>query len=90
MIQISINEPLNRYCRNETSCTADGKSVLEVLKGVCNKYPDLKKKLFKSENCLTSQVLIYKNRKDIRLLQNEQTPVEADTKLKLVVALCGG
>jgi hypothetical protein len=36
------------------------------------------------------EVLIYKNLKDVRFLQNGETPVDSRTELKLVVALCGG
>ncbi|NQT59201.1 MAG: MoaD/ThiS family protein [Bacteroidetes bacterium] len=90
MVKISVCEPLRRYCRNEDVLFGDGGSVFEVLKDASKDFPELKKKLFKTENSLSSQVLIYKNLKDIRFLQKENTPVDSTTELKLVVALCGG
>ncbi len=90
MTKVSVCEPLRRYCSNEDTLTGDGGNVLEVLKDVSRDFPELKRKLFKTDNSLSSQVLIYKNLKDIRFLQNENTPVDSGTELKLVVALCGG
>ena len=90
MIKVSVCEPLQRYCRNEDTLIGDGGCVLEVLKDISRDFPELKRKLFKAENSLSAQVLIYKNLKDIRLLQNGDTPVDSRTELKLVVALCGG
>ncbi len=90
MTKIFICEPLRRFCKNAEILTGNGNTVLEVLKDACKDLPEFKKKLFKTENTLSAQVIIYKELKDIRLLENENTPVDNRTKLKLVVALCGG
>ncbi len=62
----------------------------EVLADACKPYPRLQAKLFNPDRHLSARVLVYANHTDIRLLQHEQTPVDADTEMKLVVALCGG
>ena len=90
MTRIFICSPLRRYSRNAEILTGNGNTVLEVLKDASKDLPEFEKKLFKTENTLSAQVIIYKGLKDIRLLENENTPVDNRTELKLVVALCGG
>ena len=90
MAKIFICAPLRRYSRNVEILFGNGNTVLEVLKDASKDLPEFKKKLFNTENTLSAQVLIYKELRDIRLLENENTPVDNFTELKLLVALCGG
>jgi hypothetical protein len=90
MAKIFICAPLRRYSKNAEILEGNGCTVVDVLKNISRDLPELRKKLFIKENKLSAQVLIYKELKDIRLLENEMTPVDDSTELKLLVVLCGG
>ncbi len=90
MTKITISTPLRRYSGNAGILAGEGDTVLEVLKDASKEFPELRKKLFKTESTLSAQIIIYKENQDIRLLQKENTPMDSRSELKLIVALCGG
>ena len=90
MTKIKINTPLKRYTKDVDILTGEGKTVWEVLLDASSDLPELKKRLFKPDNTLSTQVVIYKDMKDIRLLERGNTSVDDNTELTLTIALCGG
>ena len=68
----------------------EGSTVREALRGLMEQAPDLGPKLFKDDGRLRALFVIYVDGKDIRMLQDGDTPVRKDSEIKLFAALAGG
>ena len=67
-----------------------GGTVKEVLGSLSGTYPELGKRLFKSENEINRFINVYLNDEDIRFLDNLNTPLKAGDELSIVPAIAGG
>lgn len=90
MAKIIFSSSLRIYTQNVESCEIDGGTVKDVMIQLGNDFPDLKPRLFKEDGTLRNLVVISVDGKDIRLLEREQTPVNADSEIMLVHPVGGG
>ena len=65
-------------------------SVRALLGSLTSQYPELGKRLFKSENELNRFVNVYLNDEDIRFLNDLDTCVKSGDELSIVPAIAGG
>ena len=90
MATIRIPTPLRPQVDNHESVDVAGSSVKEILGTLTGKYPELGKRLFKTEGELNRFINVYVNDEDIRFLENLDTPVKANDELSIVPAIAGG
>ena len=62
----------------------------EILATLTGKYPELGKRLFKTDNELNRFINVYVNDEDIRFLENLDTPLKANDEVSIVPAIAGG
>jgi MoaD family protein len=89
-ISIQIPTALRAQTDNQASVDVAGGSVKELLDALSSQYPELGKKLFKSEGELNRFINVYVNDEDIRFLENLDTPVKAGDEVSIVPAIAGG
>ena len=89
-VTVRIPTALRPQTDDHESLDLAGGSVKEVLGSLTGQYPDLGKRLFKSDNELNRFINIYLNDEDIRFLDNLDTAVKAGDELSIVPAIAGG
>ena len=89
-VTIRIPTALRPQTGDHETLDLTGNSVKEVLGSLTGRYPDLGKRLFKSDNELNRFINIYLNDEDIRFLDNLDTAVKAGDELSIVPAIAGG
>ena len=89
-VTIRIPTALRPQAGNHESIAIGGASVREVLGGLTGQYPELGKRLFKTDNELNRFINVYVNDEDIRFLENLDTPVKAGDEVSIVPAIAGG
>src|SRR5438477_940327 len=90
MPKIYIPTALRQYAGDSEAVTLSGVSVKEVLAGLTEKYPELKKHLFSEAGKLRSFVNIYVNDEDIRYARQEDTPVKENDEISIIPSIAGG
>ena len=78
MAKILIPTPLRPYTDKQDAVDAAGATVGELLADLTRKHSGLKAHLYNDQGKLRSFVNVYVNDEDIRYLQKEQTPVNAE------------
>ncbi len=89
-ITVRIPTALRPQAGNHDTLDLSGGSVRQVLGSLTSQYPDLGKRLFKTDNELNRFINVYLNDEDIRFLENLDTPVKGGDELSLVPAIAGG
>ena len=89
-IIVRIPTALRPQAGDHDSLDLAGASVREVLGVLTGSYPELGKRLFKSENELNRFINVYLNDEDIRFLDNLDTPVNTGDEVSIVPAIAGG
>lgn len=90
MATIHIPTPLRAYTNGAASVTVAGATVGEALGALTAANPGLLKHLRDAEGKLRSFVNVYVGDEDIRYLQQEATPLAADTEITIVPSIAGG
>ncbi|HEY4878691.1 MAG TPA: ubiquitin-like small modifier protein 1 [Candidatus Acidoferrales bacterium] len=89
-VKVMIPTPLRAYAGKNESVEIPATTVGEVLKGLTDKYADLKKHLYSDDGRLRSFVNVYVNDEDIRYAQKDQTPVRDGDTVSIVPSIAGG
>lgn len=89
-VKVLIPSALRPQTDNKASLELAGDSVSAVLASLTSQYPDLGKRLFKTENELNRFINVYVNDEDIRFMENLDTPVKAGDEVSIVPAIAGG
>jgi molybdopterin synthase sulfur carrier subunit len=90
IVTIQIPTALRAQVDNQTSVDVAGSSVKQLLDALSGQYPQLGKRLFKSEGELNRFINVYVNDEDIRFLDNLDTPVSPNDEVSIVPAIAGG
>jgi len=90
MAKILIPTPLRPYTDKLDAVEATGATVGELLADLTRKHAGLKAHLYNEQGKLRSFVNVYVNDDDIRYLQKEQTPVQADDTVSIIPSVAGG
>lgn len=75
---------------NQDAIDLAGGSVKEVLGSLTSQFPELGKRLFKTDHELNRFINVYLNDEDIRFLENLDTPVKSGDELSIIPAIAGG
>jgi adenylyltransferase/sulfurtransferase len=85
-----IPAPYRRYTDNRKEYSAEGTTVGQMVKNLVREYPEMEPRLLDENGRTRSYVHIFIGERDIRKLQGLQTPVDADTVIKIIPAIAGG
>ena len=89
-VTVNIPTALRPQAANHETLDLAGASVKEVLDALTSDYPELGKRLFKTDGEVNRFINIYLNDEDIRFLDNLDTAVKAGDELSIVPAIAGG
>lgn len=89
-ITVTIPTALRPQAGDQERVGVEGASVKEVLGALSRQYPELGKRLFKTENEVNRFINLYVNDEDIRFMENLDTPVKDGDELSIVPAIAGG
>lgn len=89
-VTVLIPTALRPQAGNQASIDLAGSSVKAVLAQLTSQYPELGKRLFKTDNEVNRFINIYVNDEDIRFLDNLDTKVKAGDEVSIVPAIAGG
>ena len=90
MATIIIPTPLRKFTDNKAKIVTSGESVGAAITELGDLHPDLSKHLFKQCGSLQSFLKIYLGDRDIKSLQNEDTPVKEEDVISIIPAIAGG
>jgi sulfur-carrier protein adenylyltransferase/sulfurtransferase len=90
MPKIYIPTALRQYADNNEAVTLSGSTVKEVLSGLTEQYPELKKHLYSESGKLRNFVNIYVNDEDIRYVKQEDTSVKENDEISIIPSIAGG
>jgi len=89
-VKVVIPTPLRQYTEKKDEIELEAKTVGEALAHVTGQYADLRRHLYTEDGKLRTFVNVYLNDEDIRYLEKEQTPLEADDVISIVPSIAGG
>ncbi len=87
---IHIPTPLRKFTDGQAAVEVQGNTVGEALAHLTELFPSLKQHLYNDQGALRSFVNIYLGDEDIRYLDRENTPLEANATLSIVPSIAGG
>lgn len=90
MATIIIPTPLRKFTDNKAKIETSGNSVGESITQLGELHPELSRHLFKQCGTLQSFLKIYLGDRDIKSLQNEDTPVNDEDVISIIPAIAGG
>lgn len=90
LISVAIPTALRGQVDGQSQLEVVGESVKAVLEAINAQYPDLGKRLFKTEGELNRFINIYVNDEDIRFMDNLETTLKAGDEVAIVPAIAGG
>ena len=90
MAKVSIPAGLQKYFKNETELKSDAPTVRELLAQLEKKYPESREKILASSDVLCRYIRIFVDNEDIGELEKLETPLNAKTRVKILMALAGG
>ena len=89
-VTIHIPTPFRGQAGDQATFDANGGTVGEVLGALSGRYPELGRRLFKTEGELNRFVNIFVNEEDIRFLDNLETSVAPGDDILIIPAIAGG
>lgn len=89
MASIKIPTPLRQYTGNSAQVAIEGATVGAGLQDLLAQYPALKPHLYDGDE-LRNFVNIFLEDEDIRFLQELDTPLQGDSRLRIIPAIAGG
>ena len=90
MARIIIPTPLRKFTDNQATIEVQAIDIRESIHALSSLYPDLKKQLLDETGEIRQFVRIYLGDEDIKVLNNEKTPVTEDAVISIVPAIAGG
>jgi sulfur-carrier protein len=87
-ITVRIPSPLQQYTEQKSEVVLEGKTVGEVLENFKVRFPDASTRFFSTRTA--RYMNLYLNDRDVRTLNNLETPVGEKDTLSIVFAIAGG
>jgi adenylyltransferase/sulfurtransferase len=89
-VEVRIPSPLNSLTGGKGVIQSRGSTVGEVIQATISAYPQLREKLCDKEGNVRRFINIFLNDKDIRSMENLDTPVDEGDSLSVIPAIAGG
>jgi len=90
MPTLKIPTPLRPYAEGQSTLTLHGENVEEVLEGVVETYPMLKKHLFNDGGTLRPFVNLFLGEENVNQLEGLKTPLSDGDTLMIIPSIAGG
>ena len=90
MAKIIIPTPLRKFTNNQSAIEVEAIDIRESMQALSELYPDLKKQLLTETGQIRQFVKIFVGDEDIKVLNNEKTPITHDAVISIVPAIAGG
>jgi sulfur-carrier protein len=87
-VSVRIPSPLRQYTEQIAEIVLEGKTVGEVLESFKARFPDASARFFSARTA--RYMNLYLNDRDVRSLNNMDTPVGEKDVLSIVFAIAGG
>ena len=87
-ITVRIPSPLRQYTEQQAEAVLEGKTVAEVLENLKIRFPEAGTKFLSTRTARFMN--LYLNDRDVRTLNNLETPVSDNDVLSIVFAIAGG
>lgn len=81
---------MRKFTDNKEKIVTSVESVGDSILQLGTLHPDLNKHLFKDDGALQTFLKIYLGDTDIKVLQNEDTPVKDGDVISIIPAIAGG
>jgi sulfur-carrier protein len=89
-INVRIPVQLRALTNGEEVVKASGKSVLELIDDIDQRFPGVKDRICEASGQVRRFVNIFVNEEDIRFLENLQTPISDKDEVSIIPAIAGG
>ena len=90
MATIRIPTPLRTYTGGEAEITVSGDTVGAALQDLTTQHEQLRKHLYSEKGELRAFVNVFLGGDDVRHLNGENTPLQTDSRLRIVPSVAGG
>ena len=90
MARVEFAAPLKNFTDNLERCEVSGKTAGDAMREIADRFPGMRDKLLKEDGTLRAYFIVLVDGRDIRMLEREQTPVRADSVIRIVPAIAGG
>ena len=90
MAQVFIPTPLRKFTGNSAKLEVAGSTVGEIISGLTERFPELKRHLINADGTVPSFINIFVDEDDIRNLSLQDTPVKENSSVSIVPAIAGG
>ncbi len=89
-IKVMIPTALRMYAQGQDTVELQGGSVLEVMRMMGDRFPELRKHLFNDKGQVRNFVNVFVNEDNIRDRENLDTPLKEGDEVAIVPAVAGG
>ncbi|HOW27034.1 MAG TPA: MoaD/ThiS family protein [Elusimicrobiota bacterium] len=89
-VKVRIPAPLRMLTKNQPVVSAEGKTVVEILKDLEGQYPGLWERLCDETGHIRRFVNIFVNGEDVRGRGDQAAPVPDGAEVSIVPAIAGG
>ena len=89
-VTVRIPTPLQRLTQGQGEVACTGKTVVELLGDLEQRYPGIKERICDEKGRLRRFVNVFVNEEDIRFLQGEQTAIKDGDEVSIIPAIAGG
>ncbi|RDZ28634.1 MoaD/ThiS family protein [Lysobacter silvisoli] len=89
-VVVLIPSGLRRFTGQAGSVDVQAETVGQALRLISDQYPLLRTQMFAGDQQLRRFINVFLNSKDIRFLQQEQTPLRPQDVITILPAIAGG
>ncbi len=90
MATIRIPTPLRTYTSGEAEITVSGDTVGAALQDLTRQHGQLHQHLYSEKGELRAFVNVFLDGDDVRHLNGDDTPLQSDSRLRIVPSVAGG
>ena len=89
-VEIRMPAPLKKLAMGCDIVKANGRTIREIIQWLTATYPELRDRLQDEHGEIRRFINIYLNSKDIRFIQNLETPLKDGDQISIIPAIAGG
>ena len=90
MPKVLIPSALRGFTKNQSAVEIRGDNLREVLGNFAGQFPEVRRHIFDEKGKLRNFVNVFLNEEEVRFLQKDATPVNANDTISIVPAVAGG
>jgi molybdopterin synthase sulfur carrier subunit len=89
-VTVKLPTILRKFANNDARVSAEGSTLVEVLKDLESRYPGITKNVVADDGGLHRFINVYLNDEDVRYLGSLETPVNDGDTVSILPAVAGG